>query len=196
MARTTQIITDYDDTIQLNWLDRRYPRKTVYPGVVRFLTELRTIVQHKAAAAAAAAAHGDGTGDQGDGSMYRMHAHGTVLRTPRRLLPILESIVPRRIMGSSSSSSSSSTDMESEADSGAEDEDGGLSSSWEEEEEEEEDYESDVEDAAAARSEVDNVVPPAALCIAGSGPDPCGGVVVLTARPAGVQSMVCSCPRA
>ena len=31
-----QVVTDYDDTIQLNWLDKRFPRKTIYPGVVEF----------------------------------------------------------------------------------------------------------------------------------------------------------------
>ena len=31
------VISDFDDTVQLNWLDRRFPRGTVYPGVAAFL---------------------------------------------------------------------------------------------------------------------------------------------------------------
>lgn len=34
------VISDYDDTIQLNWIDRRLPRGTVYPGSVDFLKAL------------------------------------------------------------------------------------------------------------------------------------------------------------
>ena len=39
-----QVVTDYDDTIQLNWLDKRFPRKTIYPGVVEFFAALK---QHR-----------------------------------------------------------------------------------------------------------------------------------------------------
>lgn len=32
--RRLKILSDVDDTLYLNWVDRRYPKKTVYPGVV------------------------------------------------------------------------------------------------------------------------------------------------------------------
>eukprot|EP01138_Halocafeteria_seosinensis_P002848 gb/GECG01002909.1/.p1 GENE.gb/GECG01002909.1/~~gb/GECG01002909.1/.p1 ORF type:complete len:804 (+),score=123.25 gb/GECG01002909.1/:1-2412(+) len=35
------IITDIDDTLQLNWLDKRLPRGTVYPGALQFYNEIR-----------------------------------------------------------------------------------------------------------------------------------------------------------
>jgi len=41
MVCSLQVVTDYDDTVQLNWTDKRFPRKTVYPGVVAFFNELR-----------------------------------------------------------------------------------------------------------------------------------------------------------
>lgn len=46
-----QVVTDYDDTIQLNWLDRRFPRKTIYPGVAEFIQQLRMCGAPHAAAA-------------------------------------------------------------------------------------------------------------------------------------------------
>ena len=39
--RPLHLVTDFDDTIQANWLDRRVPRGTVYPGALQFLRELR-----------------------------------------------------------------------------------------------------------------------------------------------------------
>ncbi len=36
-----RIVTDLDDTIYCNWADKRYPPKTVYPGVLQLHQELR-----------------------------------------------------------------------------------------------------------------------------------------------------------
>ena len=36
-----RVISDVDDTIYCNWVDRRYPRRTVYPGVLQLHQELR-----------------------------------------------------------------------------------------------------------------------------------------------------------
>lgn len=36
-----RVISDLDDTIYCNWADRRYPPKTVYPGVLQLHQELR-----------------------------------------------------------------------------------------------------------------------------------------------------------
>jgi hypothetical protein len=35
-----QVFSDYDDTIQAVWIDKRYPKGTVYPGAVAFLNEM------------------------------------------------------------------------------------------------------------------------------------------------------------
>lgn len=35
-----KVVSDVDDTFYANWRDRRYPAKTVYPGVVEFFQEL------------------------------------------------------------------------------------------------------------------------------------------------------------
>lgn len=40
-ARPLQVVADFDDTLQANWLDRRVPRRSVYPGAMQFLRELR-----------------------------------------------------------------------------------------------------------------------------------------------------------
>jgi len=39
--RGRKVISDIDDTLWCNWKDARYPKKTVYPGVLAFLEGLR-----------------------------------------------------------------------------------------------------------------------------------------------------------
>lgn len=41
LCRRIHIITDVDDTILPNWLDKRLPRGTIYPGALQFYKELR-----------------------------------------------------------------------------------------------------------------------------------------------------------
>ncbi len=50
-ARPLQVVADFDDTLQANWLDRRVPRRTVYPGALQFLRELRLTSPAEAPAA-------------------------------------------------------------------------------------------------------------------------------------------------
>ena len=40
-ARGRKVISDIDDTLWCNWKDARYPKQTVYPGVLAFLEGLR-----------------------------------------------------------------------------------------------------------------------------------------------------------
>ncbi|WP_437547742.1 phosphatase domain-containing protein [Sorangium sp. So ce367] len=39
-VREVKILSDIDDTFYANWKDARYPKKTVYPGVLQFYAEL------------------------------------------------------------------------------------------------------------------------------------------------------------
>jgi hypothetical protein len=39
-SREAKILSDIDDTFYANWKDARYPKKTVYPGVLQFYAEL------------------------------------------------------------------------------------------------------------------------------------------------------------
>ncbi|WP_437927274.1 phosphatase domain-containing protein [Sorangium sp. So ce291] len=39
-TREVKILSDIDDTFYANWKDARYPKKTVYPGVLQFYAEL------------------------------------------------------------------------------------------------------------------------------------------------------------
>ncbi|WP_437577122.1 phosphatase domain-containing protein [Sorangium sp. So ce887] len=39
-TRDMKILSDIDDTFYANWKDARYPKKTVYPGVLQFYAEL------------------------------------------------------------------------------------------------------------------------------------------------------------
>ncbi|MGK3988751.1 phosphatase domain-containing protein [Sorangium sp. So ce136] len=39
-SREVKILSDIDDTFYANWKDARYPKKTVYPGVLQFYAEL------------------------------------------------------------------------------------------------------------------------------------------------------------
>ncbi|WP_437762716.1 phosphatase domain-containing protein [Sorangium sp. So ce281] len=39
-GREVKILSDIDDTFYANWKDARYPKKTVYPGVLQFYAEL------------------------------------------------------------------------------------------------------------------------------------------------------------
>ncbi len=38
--REVKVLSDIDDTFYANWKDARYPKKTVYPGVLQFYAEL------------------------------------------------------------------------------------------------------------------------------------------------------------
>jgi len=40
-SKEVRVISDLDDTIYCNWADKRFPPKTVYPGVLQLHTELR-----------------------------------------------------------------------------------------------------------------------------------------------------------
>lgn len=40
LARRMRVLSDIDDTLYANWKDERYPKKTVYPGVLAFYDEL------------------------------------------------------------------------------------------------------------------------------------------------------------
>ncbi|RYE99204.1 MAG: hypothetical protein EOO41_01375 [Methanobacteriota archaeon] len=44
VARPVQLLTDYDDTVQATWTDKRLPQGSVYPGVVAFFRELQKAV--------------------------------------------------------------------------------------------------------------------------------------------------------
>ncbi|WP_437529611.1 phosphatase domain-containing protein [Sorangium sp. So ce726] len=39
-VREVKVLSDIDDTFYANWKDARYPKKTVYPGVLQFYAEL------------------------------------------------------------------------------------------------------------------------------------------------------------
>lgn len=40
LVREVKVLSDIDDTFYANWKDTRYPKKTVYPGVLQFYAEL------------------------------------------------------------------------------------------------------------------------------------------------------------
>lgn len=40
-----KVLSDIDDTFYANWIDRRYPEKTIYPGVRQFYAELDQVTE-------------------------------------------------------------------------------------------------------------------------------------------------------